>query len=92
MAININIQNKVIPDITIGSVVRSHVLGKEILRMVIFDYDNHSYRLLDLKNGCIKGKADFAKALATAYDLELVTNDIDMILYNVENNNNKEEK
>ena len=91
MAININIQNKVVPNIMTGSVVRSHFLGKDVLRMVVFDYDNHCYKLLDLKTGCIRGKADFALELVKIYELELVTNDIDITLCNVDNNN-KEEK
>ena len=90
MAINIKIQNKVIPDIITGSVVRSHFLGKDVLRMVVFDYDNHCYRLLGLKDGSIRGRADFAKELVKIYELELVTNDIDITLCNVDNN--KEEK
>lgn len=92
MAINIKIQNKVVPHITDGSVVRSHLLGKDVLRMVVYDYDNHCHRLLDLKDGGIRGKAEFLRELETRYELEFVTNDIDMTLCNVENKDNKEEK
>lgn len=93
MAININIQNKVVPDISMGSIVRSRFLGKDVLSMIVYDRDNHYYRLLDLKSGYVRGQADFVKELVKEHELEFVTNEADMTLYNVENkDNNKEEK
>lgn len=92
MAINIKIKNRVVPDISMGSIVRSRFLGKDVLSMIVYDRDNHYYRLLDLKSGYVRGQADFVKELVSEHKLEFVTNEADITLYDVDNKNNKEEK
>ena len=53
--------------------------------MVIKDCEKKQYKLLDLKTGYAYAEENTIEELIDLYDLELATNDMTVILHDVEN-------
>lgn len=83
MAVNISVnKNKQIKeDIKVTSIVKCNK-DNDIYMIVKNDYGVGSYSLLDLKAGTCYAQDKCIEDLIDNYDLELVTNDINLILNN----------
>lgn len=84
MAVNINIENKKKPEIKVGSIVFLRACTNDTIRMVIKDCEKKQYKLLDLKTGYAYAEENTIEELIDLYDLELATNDMTVILHDVE--------
>lgn len=77
-------EEKVNYKIGVGSIVKSRsgcaVLNSESLFMILDDINEGCYRLVNIKNGVIIASKYTIVEMVKVYELELVTNDIDIVL------------
>lgn len=70
--------------IDVGSIVKSKkgsdVLNNEALFMILDDISEGCYKLVNIKNGIIIASKNSIVDMVNVFELELVTNDIDIVL------------
>lgn len=85
MSINIvQGEEKVDCKIGVGSVVKSKkgsdILNNDSLFMILDDISEGCYKLVNIKNGIIIASKNSIIDMVNVFELELVTNDIDIVL------------